>query len=445
MKRAILTTIAFLAVSVGMHGQSRINNELLQYNDTKAIVTFDIETQDNNIPSNRKEVIKPFLYNGKDTMWLDAVEVYGKNRLKRERQENRLNGIKNWDLEENQTVKGLVYNYSSETSIKTWMTPANLGIKREIVGCGCIEEQIADQYVTQAQLFFEPPMVTRRIPAQYALAQASRKWNMGSDEYEVIFKVAKTDIDHTIFNNEVTFEKILSAIDKIYSHKDFRVSEIEIAGYASPEGTQSFNKRLGENRAKALIKYIIGQRPQYNLTPDKFKLINGEENWEGLKRMTQASAMSAEEIKKIIEIIDSDKGAGRKAALKSLDGGKLYRKMLKEVYPHLRSAKYLTVYYDSSTDNAVEQINLANSLIESGDYTKALETIAPYANDFRAYNTYGVALMMNKEFEKAMPFFEKAIAEGSEEAKINKATIEAELEWEETKRKEREDYIKRFE
>ena len=445
MKRAILTTMAFLAVSILAHGQSRISNELLQYNDTKAIVTFDIETIGNNIPSNRKEVIKPFLYNGKDTMWLDAVEVYGKNRLKRERQEYRLSGIKNWELEENQTVKGLVYNYSSETSIKTWMTPANLGIKREIVGCGCPQEQIADQYITQAQLFFEPPVVERRIPAQYALAQPSRIWNLGADEYEVIFKVGKTNIDHTIFNNKVTFEKILSAIDKIYSYSGFNVTEIEIAGYASPEGTQSFNNWLAENRAKALIKYIIEQRPQYNLTPDKFKLINGQENWEGLKRMTQASAMSPEEIKKIIDIIDSDKGAARKTALKTLDGGKLYRKMLKEVYPHLRSANYLTVYYDSSTDNALEQINLANSLIEKGEYSKALETIEPFADDFRAYNTYGVALMMNKEFEKAMPIFEKAIAEGSEQAKTNMATVKAELEWEETKRKEREDYIKKFE
>lgn len=444
MKRAILTTIAFAAASIALQAQSRIENQLLHYNDTQAIVTFDIHTQENNIPSNRKEVIKPFLYNGKDTMWLDAVEVYGKNRLKRERQENRLRGVREWELEENQTLKGLVYNYSSETKVKTWMTPAYLGIKREVVGCGCEEEQIADQLVTSAQLFFEPPVIERRLPGKYLLEDASAQWDMGQT-HEVIFKVAKTEIDHTIFNNEVTFKNILSAIDKIYSHNDFAVTSIEIAGYASPEGTQSFNRWLGENRAKALIKYIIAQRPQYNLTPDKFKLINGEENWEGLKRMTLASAMDENEKKQIIEIIDSDLGAARKGKLKALDGGRLYRKMLKEVYPHLRSANYLTVYYGSSQNEVVEKINQANALIWEGNYKEALETVAPYSEDFRAYNTYGVALMMNKEFEKALPYFEKAISEGSQPAKANKEIVEEEIKWEETKRKEREEYIKRFE
>ena len=126
MKRAILTTAAFLATSIGLQAQSKIENQLLQYNDTRAIVTFDLQTENNNIPSNRKEVIKPYLYNGKDTVWLDAVEVYGKNRIKRERQENALKGERGWELKENQTVKGITYSYSSETKVKRWMTPAHL-------------------------------------------------------------------------------------------------------------------------------------------------------------------------------------------------------------------------------------------------------------------------------------------------------------------------------
>ncbi len=448
MKRIITAAVALLALSVNLQGQSKIENELLQYNDNRAIVTFDIQTADNNIPSNRKEVIRPFIYNGTDTVWLDAVEVYGKNRLKRERQENRLNGNKEWELEEGQMLKGITYNYSSETQIKKWMTPANLGIKRDVIGCGCENERLIpleDEKLASAQLYFEPPVVTRGIPAEYHLADASRIWDNGEDEYEVIFKVSKTAIDHSIFNNEVTFEKILAVLDKIYSHEDFRVTLIEIAGYASPEGTQAFNKWLGENRAKALINYIIEQRPQYNLTPDNFKIINGQENWDGLRKMTLASSMPQDEINKIVEIIDSDLGIGRKGKLKSLNGGRTYAKMLREVYPHLRSARYLAVYYDSSKDDAVDKINLANSQIKAGEYAKALETVAPYSEDFRAYNTYGVALMMNGEFEKALPYLERAMAEGCTQAAKNKAIIEEGLEYEESKRKEREEYIKRFE
>ena len=445
MKRAILTTAAFLAISIGMEAQSKIENQLLQYNDTRAIVTFDLQTENNNIPSNRKEVIKPYLYNGKDTVWLDAVEVYGKNRIKRERQENALKGERGWELKENQTVKGITYSYSSETKVKRWMTPAHLGIKREIVGCAQCNDGMADETVASQQMYFEPAKVERRIPAEFAIADVSDKIVLEDDRYKVIFKVGKIDIDHNIFNNAESFENILGAIDKIYTYKDFKVEKIEITGHASPEGTQYRNKWLGENRAKALINYIIQQRPQYNLTPDNFQIVNGEENWAGLRSMTLESQMSDEEKKKIIDIIDSDKGAARKLDLRALDGGRTFQKMLKEVYPHLRTALYLTVYYGNSDSRAVENINLANSLIRKGEYAKALETVAPYSEDFRAYNTYAVALMMNKEFEKALTYLEKAKAEGHELAEKNRMYINAELQWEQEKNRERDEYIRRFE
>ena len=285
MKRAILSTAALISISLGLEAQSKIENQLLQYNDTRAIVTFDLNTSDNNIPSNRKEVIRPYLYNGKDTLWLDVVEVYGKNRIKRERQENSLKGDKAWELKENQTVKGITYNYSSETKVKTWMTPAHLGIKREIVGCATCNDGLADETIASQQMYFEPAKVERRIPAQFALADATEKIVLGDDKYKVIFKVGKIDIVHDIFNNAEAFQNILGAIDKIYTYKDFKVEKIEITGHASPEGTHYRNKWLGENRAKALINYIIQQRSQYNLNPDNFQIVNGEENWAGLRSM----------------------------------------------------------------------------------------------------------------------------------------------------------------
>ena len=173
MKKAIFTATAFLTMAMNVQGQSKIENQLLQYNDTRAIVTFDLNTANSNIPSNRKEVIKPYLYNGKDTLWLDAVEVYGKNRIKRERQENALKGDKNWELDEFQTLQGTTYGYSSETKVKRWMTPAYLGIKREVVGCATCNDGIADETVAQEQMYFEPAPVQRRTPAEFALNTSS--------------------------------------------------------------------------------------------------------------------------------------------------------------------------------------------------------------------------------------------------------------------------------
>ena len=107
--------------------------------------------------------------------------------------------------------------------------------------------------------------------------------------------------------------------------------------------------------------------------------------------------------------------------------------------------------YDSEAVNklvlwsAKSPKNLDMAAFSRGEYAKALETVAPYSNDFRAYNTYAVALMMNKEFEKAIPYLEKAIAEGEELAEKNLKFINSELEWEKAKNKDRDEYIKRFE
>ena len=444
MKKAIITAIAIFGMSVIAAAQSRITNQTVVHDGKDAIVTFSIETDENTIPSNRKEIIMPYIYNGQDTVWLEIVEVYGKNRYKREKQENHLDGNKDWDLEEGQIHQGDSYSYRDTAPLKRWMAPVNLGIRREIVGCACEEELSDEKNLASATLFEEPSVEPRRIPKDFAVADATKEWDFGHDELEIIFKVSKIEIDSTVFNNEVTFGKILAAVDKIYSNPNFRVDKIEIAGYASPEGRQSFNKWLGENRAKALIDYIIESRPQYNLTQDHFRLRNGEENWAGLRRHLLASSIVEKD--QVVEIMDMDlPDEEKKLKIKAIGKGKVWKKMLEEVYPHLRCARYLAVYYESAQDDAVDVINQANQMIREGKYAEAYELALPYRDDFRAYNTVGVALMMQGEFEKALPWLEKALKEDSKEAQGNIDAINAELKYEEMKRMEREAYLKKFE
>jgi hypothetical protein len=385
----------------------------------------------------------PYIYNGKDTVWLETVEVYGKNRFKRERQENHLNGNKDWELAEGQILKGEVYSYRDTAPLKRWMAPVNLGIRREIVGCAC-EEGMTDEDLASSTLFEEPPVEARRIPKEFAVADAKREWDFGQDELEIIFKVSKTEIDSSVFNNEITFGKILSAVDKIYANPKFKVDQIEIAGYASPEGSKAFNKWLGENRANALIDYIIKQRPQYNLTKENFRLRNGEENWPGLKRHLLASTITEKD--QVVEIIDMDlPDEEKKLKIKALDNGKVWLKMLDEVYPHLRCARYLAVYYDSTQDEAVDVINQANKMVAEGQYAAAYEALKPYNDDFRAYNTIGVALMMQGEFEEAMPWLQKALEGNCPSAQQNIDAINAEYEFEASQKKAIEEYLKKYE
>lgn len=444
MKKSIIFSAMLLVFSSVLSAQTVIGSQSLTEDGERVVVSFEVETDVKSIPANRKEIIMPFIYNAKDTLWLETLEVYGKGRFKRERQENHLAGDKDWQLSENQVIKGDVYHYISSVPLKRWMKSTNLGIKRQMVGCNC-EEELADQTLAEGVALFEEPMLpARRIPETFTLADATREWDFGKDELEIIFKVSKIEIDSTVFNNEVTFGKILSAIDKIFANPKYKVDKIEIAGYASPEGRRSFNNWLAENRAKALINYIIENRPQYNLTEDSFRLRNGEENWPGLRRHLLASNIAEKD--QVVEIIDMDlPDEEKKIRIKALDKGKVWKKMLDEVYPHLRCARYLAVFYDSTQDEAVDMINLANQMIREGNYAGAYETVEPYSDDLRAYNTIGTALMMQGKFEEALPWLQKAVESNTASAQDNIDLINAELEYEAQKKAEIEEYLKRFE
>ena len=58
MKKAISIALAIFGMSVIAGAQSRITDQNLVHDGKDAIVTFKIETDDNSIPSKRKEVVR---------------------------------------------------------------------------------------------------------------------------------------------------------------------------------------------------------------------------------------------------------------------------------------------------------------------------------------------------------------------------------------------------
>ena len=442
MKKMFVIAVLMFAMSVLAGAQTAIMNQKMSHDGTEVTVSFDVDTDQTDLPVRRKEVIMPYINNGSDTLFLDVVEVYGRGRYKRERQENALAGDKQWELSDNQVMKkDGMYAYESTVQLKRWMTSATLGIRRQMVGCAC-EKDMADEDIAQASLF-EEPQVQRRIPSYY-LADVENKWDFGKDELEIVFKVSKTEIDSSVFNNEVTFGKILEAVDRIHSNPHYKIEKLLVAGYASPEGSPAFNTWLGINRAKALINYIIEQRPEYGLTEDNFEIRNGEENWEGLRRVLAESDMKKKD--KVIEIIDRTdiSGERKKLMIEAMDNGWVWKSMLDEIYPHLRCARYLAVYYDSTDDKFVELIKQANQNIAEGRYAQAYDMAILCKEDARAVNTIGVALMMQKRFEEAMPWLEQAAKGGCLEAVKNIEAINAEYSYEQQQRREIEEYLNKY-
>jgi tetratricopeptide (TPR) repeat protein len=321
------------------------------------------------------------------------------------------------------------------------MQDASLGIRRKLVGCAC-EKDLSEESLASGIYLFEEPKAPERRVTGYALADVSRQWNFGQDELKVVFKVSRTEIDSTLFDNEQTLGKILSAVDKIFSNPNMRIDKIEVAGYASPEGRRSFNKWLGENRAKALVEYIKAQRPQYGLTDEHFRIRNGEENWLGLRKYLLNSSIKDRDA--VIAVIDENlPDEQKKAKIKAMHTGHVWKQMLRQIYPHLRYSRYLAVYYDS-TDDALERINKANEKIRNGNYEEAFDDLSEFSSDPRAYNSIGVALMMQGRFEEAMTWFEKALDSNDPMAQKNMDTIKAEYEYEAQQQKIIQEYLEKY-
>ena len=61
MKKAIIFILTVFGMSMVAGAQSVIVNESLVHDGINAIVTFDIDTEGSDLPSNRKEVIMPYM------------------------------------------------------------------------------------------------------------------------------------------------------------------------------------------------------------------------------------------------------------------------------------------------------------------------------------------------------------------------------------------------
>lgn len=444
MKKIYAITFMVLGFAFLSNAQTVITNQSLKQDGEKVTVSFDVDTDKTDIPTRRKEVILPYIYNGKDTLYLDALEIYGKGRFKRERQENALAGDKTWDLNDNQIFKKEgVYTYTSEVPLKRWMKSANLGIRRQMVGCAC-EKDMSDENLAEDVKLFQEPELKRRTPA-YALAEVERKELIEQDDLEIVFKVSKTDIDLTIFNNEEVFNKILTTLDKINENEALKIKKLHIVGFASPEGPYGFNEWLGINRAKSLINAILEKRPEYNLTEADFEIHNGEENWAGLRKVLLESELQEKD--EVIAIIDDQNlsSEAKKSKIKQIEYGKVWLMLMNEVYPYLRSVKYHAEYYDTTADALTQKVKQANEQIQKGGYQEAYTILEPFKDDVRAANTIGVALMMQGQFEEALPWFQKAQEAGVEAAQKNIDSINAEFEYEAKQKQIIEDYLKKFE
>lgn len=416
MKRYIVTLLALLPCVA--FAQVGYDSKRVVYNKQNVEVTFDVTSGEETLKNNTKMVLTPFLHNGADTLWLDSFEIFGSVKYKRERQEQALNGNKGWTLSSNQIMEGDGYSFSCSTPYQTWMNGATLSVDRRVLGCGCDCYDGVEDLEDGLKPYNPPAQLLAEVESSvdhYQVVDSHKRLLFEGEDKQVIYPVSQTKLYLNRYNNEQTLNEIIAAIENLEKCDEQQLHDIEIMGFASPEGTLKFNTKLGEGRANALREYIVTQLPQ--LSEEQFNIINGVENWDGLRKMVAESDLKERDA--VLEIIDNKSGEARKSALKRLNGGATYRYLLKNFYPQLRKACYIAVYYDELADVGAQEINQANELIRNNKPAEALEILKRHEADSRAWNSIGASMLLLERADEAIFWLEKAIEAGSEEAKEN--------------------------
>ena len=416
MKRYIVTLLVLLPCVA--FAQVNYDAKRVVYNKQNVEVTFDVTSGEETLKNNTKMVLTPFLHKGADTLWLESFEVFGSVKYKRERQEQALAGNKGWTLASNQIMEGDSYSFSASTPYQSWMNGATLSVDRRVLGCGCDCYDGVEDLADGVKPYDPPTQLLSEVESSidhYQVVDTHKYYLFEGEGMQVIYPVSQTKLYLDRYNNQQTLDEIIKAIKAIEECDEQQLNNIEMVGFASPEGTLKFNTELGEGRANSLRKYIQGQMP--HLEDEQFYIINGVENWDGLRRLVAESDMKDKDA--VLNIIDTEGGEKRKRALKQLSYGTTYRYMLKNFYPQLRMACYVAVYYDELADVASADINRANEMIRQNQPADALEVLMKHEADSRAWNSIGAAMIMLERAREAIYWFEKAIEAGSAEAQEN--------------------------
>lgn len=154
----------------------------------------------------------------------------------------------------------------------------------------------------------------------------------------VYFPLSETTIHPEYMGNEAN----IAVLREMLSDPERVPSRIVIEGAASPEGPLSINERLGANRARTLVNFLVAEFPYLK---DRLVVRSVAEDWAGLRACILANGTLGENEKsELIGIIDSNNTPARKEAL--LKASASYPVVEKECLPYIRYARIGNIEFE---------------------------------------------------------------------------------------------------
>ncbi len=228
------------------------------------------------------------------------------------------------------------------------MMTAELSIGEDL--CRCAGTKLMTSADMLTTLDYTPKVFEPEYVYITPVAEAVKIREIHGSAY-IDFPVSKTQIFPDYRRNPEELAKIRATIDVVKNDPDTRIVELNIKGYASPEGPYELNEQLAKGRTETLARYV---QNLYTLPSDLMKTSWDAEDWAGLIKYVRGSSIENKDA--ILAVITNETLApdAREWKLKSTYPDQ-YRFLLSQVYPSLRHSDY-SVRYTVRTYTEVSEI-----------------------------------------------------------------------------------------
>ncbi len=204
------------------------------------------------------------------------------------------------------------------------------------------------------------------------------------------------------------------------------IKGIEVSAYASPDGPMDLNEKLAGKRKESASAYItkdvVKKAKLTKVNNDIFSYLTTAEDWDGFKKLMEASDIKDKELVLRVLSMYSDP-AVREKEIKNISAA--FSEIKEKILPQLRRSKFTVKVVDAGkTDQEIlalatskpDTLSLEELLYAAGKLTTDLNAqlaiyqaaAVKYPSDFRAKNNSGYVLIKLKREPEAKAAFESA-------------------------------------
>ena len=285
--------------------------------------------------------------------------------------------------------------------------------------------KIADGVIATSEL----PTV-ESANAAYA-ADAFQRIIKQAQEAQIMFLIQQANIRASELKSEgiKDFNKKVVAVNG--DKKNFKLNNIEISAYASPDGGVKLNTGLAEDRQENTEKYLNKELKKGEIETQVDAKYTAQD-WEGFQELVSKSNIQDKDL--ILRVLSMYQDPEqRETEIKNISS--VYKTLADEILPQLRRARLTANYdvigrsdeeinaaFDAKEDSiSVDELLYAATLTQDNARKEAIykRAIEKYPNDYRAYNNLGMMSYAAGDLNAAENYFKQAASKDANAAEVN--------------------------